>query len=111
VREDTVLGQVYTRTIGRSLGFEVDVGSVAAGGYDPETVLDAVGDRLELVHFTEGADLDSVLRAAERNGVPWVIYENDHPEDAATTLQRAAETFVPALRDGAPERERAARQS
>lgn len=94
IAERTALGQIYTRTVGRSLRFEIDVGSVAAAGYQPEAVLDLVGDRLDLIHHTEGADVDATLRAARRNDVHWIIYENDHPDDPAAALQRGAEVLV-----------------
>ena len=94
ITERTALGQIYTRTVGRSLRFEMDVGSIAMAGYNPDHVLDLVGNRLDLIHYTEGADVDATLRAARRNNVPWIIYEDDHPDDPEAALRRGAEALV-----------------
>ena len=94
IRERTALGQIYTRTVDRSLRFEIDVGSVAMAGYEPGTVLDLVGDKLDLVHLTEGADVESTVRAARRNDAEWAIYGDDHPDDPAVALRRGADALV-----------------
>jgi sugar phosphate isomerase/epimerase len=94
IADRTALGQIYARTVGRSLRFEIDVGSVTMEGYNPDDVLDLVGDRLDLIHYTEGADVDATLRAARRNDVSWVIYEDDHPDNPAAALRRGTEALV-----------------
>jgi sugar phosphate isomerase/epimerase len=94
IAQRTPLGRIYVRTTGRSLRFEVDVGSVAMAGYDPAVVLDLVGDRLDLVHLTEGADVESTMRAARRNDAEWVIYEDDDPDDPEAALRRAGAALV-----------------
>ena len=92
--ESTAVGQIYRRTVDRSLRFEIDVGSVAMAGYDPEAVLDFVGDKLDIVHHTPEVNAAATMRAARRNDVEWVVYEDDHPDDPAAALRRAAETLV-----------------
>ncbi|WP_436926264.1 sugar phosphate isomerase/epimerase family protein [Halosimplex amylolyticum] len=94
IADRTALGQIYARTVDRSLRFEIDVGSVAMAGYRPDTVLDLVGDKLDLIHLTEGADVESTMQAARRNDVEWVIYEDDHPDDPAAALRRGAEALA-----------------
>jgi sugar phosphate isomerase/epimerase len=75
--------------------FEVDLGWAGAGGVDPVALLDSLGDRVSLVHakdmlfddcefatFGEGdLDVAAAVAAAERNGVEWLLYENDEPTD------------------------------
>lgn len=94
IADSTAIGQIYARTVDRSLRFEIDVGSVAMAGYRPDAVLDLVGDKLDLVHCTEGEDVDATLRAARRNDAEWVIYEDDHPDDPEAALRRGAEALV-----------------
>lgn len=80
--------------------FEVDVGWVAAAGYDPVELIESLGERLSLVHLAdvqqtrgfppefrsvppgEGLiDPDEILAAAARSNVEWVVFEDDEPAD------------------------------
>jgi sugar phosphate isomerase/epimerase len=92
----TPLGRIYALTDADTLGFELDVGWIEDGGYDPGTVLNMFGDRLPLVHLTEGSDVDATMAAARRNGVEWVVFENDHPESPLETLRSGARTLASA---------------
>ncbi|MFD1600083.1 sugar phosphate isomerase/epimerase family protein [Halobellus rarus] len=96
----TVEVTAFDRLVSRTddLTFEVDVGWVAAGGYDPVAIFEYLGDRMPLIHIAdvrrtrrfppafrsvppgEGIlDLDRVLDAARRTDVDWLVYENDEP--------------------------------
>ena len=86
----TGLGRLSQRTLGRSVRFEVDTGAVAAAGFPQGAIIDFLGDRVDMVHLTADVDRTAVLEAARRNGVEWIVFEDDHPEDPETTLRQAA---------------------
>ncbi|EMA59347.1 sugar phosphate isomerase/epimerase family protein [Halorubrum lipolyticum] len=109
--ETTGLGRLASRT--DDLGFEVDVGWVTAGGYDPVDVFELLGDRLSLIHIAdverrrrfppafrsvppgEGMlDLDRVLRASRETGVDWLVFEDDHPSDPEAAVYRGRATLA-----------------
>ncbi|MFC7157888.1 sugar phosphate isomerase/epimerase family protein [Halomarina halobia] len=113
--ESTAYGRLVARTSPEAVAFEVDVGGVTAAGYDPGDVLDFVGDRAPLVHMKDVVvdgdpgplasvrstnpgrglvDFPGAARAAERNGVDWLVFEHDHPEDPITTLRVGADTLI-----------------
>jgi sugar phosphate isomerase/epimerase len=87
------------------VAFELDVGWAQTAGYDPVTVLQSLGDRISHVHIkdvdldaddvtelgTGDVDIEACLRTAREVGVEWLIFEHDHPEDAESTLSRAAD--------------------
>ncbi|WP_123621924.1 sugar phosphate isomerase/epimerase [Halorubrum sp. CSM-61] len=108
--EETGLGRLAFRT--DDLTFEVDVGWVTAGGYDPVDVFELLGDRLSLIHIAdvertrrfppafrsvppgEGiVDLDRVLRASRETGVDWLVFEDDHPSDPEAAVYRGRATL------------------
>jgi sugar phosphate isomerase/epimerase len=97
----------FDRLVSRTdeLTFEVDVGWVAAGGYDPVAVFERLGDRMPLIHVADVRrvkrfppayrsvppgtgilDLDRVLDAARRSDVGWLVYEDDEPEDPEAAI-------------------------
>ncbi|WP_235271307.1 sugar phosphate isomerase/epimerase [Halorubrum saccharovorum] len=106
----TGLGRLVSRT--DDLTFEVDVGWVTAGGYDPVDVFDLLGDRLSLIHIADVArtrrfppafrsvtpgegilDLERVLRASRETGVDWLVFEDDHPSDPEAAIYRGRATL------------------
>lgn len=108
--EETGLARLASRT--DDLTFEVDVGWVTAGGYDPADVFELLGDRLALIHVAdvertrrfppafrsvppgEGIlDLDRVLRASRETGVDWLVFEDDHPSDPEAAVYRGRATL------------------
>lgn len=108
--EATGLGQLAFRT--DSLSFEVDVGWVSAGGYDPVDVFELLGDRLSLIHIADVArtrrfppafrsvppgegilDVDRVLRASREADVDWLVFEDDDPSDPEAAVYRGRATL------------------
>jgi len=75
--------------------FELDVGWVGTGGQDPIETIEALSERVSLVHlkdmafedgefrtFGEGdLDIAGVCNVAEESDVDWLIFENDEPLD------------------------------
>jgi len=111
---ETGIGHLATFT-DPALGFELDAGEIRAAGFDQQSVFEFFGDRLSLVHVcdvtgpAEGyrstspgtgvLDFEAVFAAAERNGVEWLVYEHDHPEDPELTIQRGADAVAAPIRD------------
>lgn len=91
VRAETALGQLIARTTGRSLGFEIDTGAVAAAGYDPVQVLALAGDRVTAVGLSPAVDTEAVIRAAHYSDVEWVV----PGADTETALQRGVDPVAP----------------
>jgi sugar phosphate isomerase/epimerase len=106
----TGFGQLAYRT--DSVTFEIDVGWVAAGGYDPVEAIECLGDRLSLVHLAdvrrtrefppafrsvppgEGLiDPDEILAAVDRSNADWVIFEDDDPDDAEAAVWKGIATL------------------
>lgn len=102
------------------LAFEIDVKWVVAAGYRPETAFELVGDRLQMVHLAdvrlrrrfppafesvppgEGmVDIDGSIAAATRAGAPWIVFEDDNPQDPETALEQGANT-VRSIEQSAP---------
>lgn len=105
----TVDGTGFDRLVSRTenLTFEVDVGWVAAAGYDPESLLETLHGRLSFIHVTDLArsrwfppefrsvppgtgivDLDSTLEACRRRDVDWLIFEDDDPSDPVQAIEQ-----------------------
>jgi len=105
----------FDRLVARTdeLTFEVDVGWVAAGGYDPAAVFDYLGERMPLVHIAdvrrtdrfppayqsvppgEGIlDFHRVLGAARRSDVDWLVYEDDDPETPDAAIEHGRSVFT-----------------
>lgn len=99
----TAFNRLVSRT--EDLTFEVDVGWVAAGNYDPVTVFETLGDRMPFIHMAdlrrvkkfppsfrsaplgEGIlDFERVLAAARQTNADWLVYENDHPESPEAAI-------------------------
>ncbi|WP_144920702.1 sugar phosphate isomerase/epimerase family protein [Halorubrum salsamenti] len=108
--ETTGFGRLVSRT--DELTFEIDVGWVTAGGYDPVDVFELLGDRLSLIHIAdvertrrfppafrsvppgEGLlDLERVLRASRETDVDWLVFEDDHPSDPEAAVYRGRATL------------------
>ncbi|GAA0522597.1 Sugar phosphate isomerase/epimerase [Halorubrum aquaticum] len=108
--EATGFGRLVSRT--DDLTFEVDVGWVSAGGYDPVDAFELLGDRLSLIHVADVArtrrfppafrsvppgegilDLERVLRASHETGVDWLVFEDDHPSDPEAAVYRGLATL------------------
>jgi sugar phosphate isomerase/epimerase len=99
------------------VGLQIDVGSVAAAGFEPRTVLEQFEDRLQSVHLKDIAvesprptapirsvpagegilDVPSVLSAARDVDAEWIVYENDDPPDPQTSLHNGAEALEGSL--------------
>ncbi|OYR48359.1 sugar phosphate isomerase/epimerase [Halorubrum sp. Ea8] len=95
-----------------TMTFEIDVGWVAAGGYDPVEAIESLGDRLSLVHLAdvrqtrvfppafrsvppgEGLiDPDEILAAVDRSNADWVIFEDDDPDDPEAAIWKGIATL------------------
>ncbi|WP_224450367.1 sugar phosphate isomerase/epimerase family protein [Haloprofundus salilacus] len=101
---DTVIFDVLMAELDDSVGVELDVGWVAAGGDDPVERIELLGDRLEILHVKDvdiaekrsvevgegGVDLASCVDAALAAGVDWFVYEHDEPDDPLTSLETGA---------------------
>ena len=93
-----------------SVAIELDAGWALAAGSDPVALLDAYGDRIDLLHLKDVAldaddprggrptdlgegDLDAtgLLDAARAADAEWVVFEHDDPADPAASLARAGE--------------------
>lgn len=119
VADRTALGRLHERTPD-AVTFEVDVGWVAAAGYDPVAVIDLLDERLAAVHIADVAvrsrlprafgsvppgsglvDLGRVLPAARASGADWLVYEDDDPADAERAMWDGIELLSPG--SGGPE--------
>lgn len=88
---------------------ELDVGWVAAAGFDPADLLERYGDRVPMIHVadvtasgdptdvgTGVVDLEACAAAADDAGAEWFVYEHDEPDDPLASLERGA-SFCSAL--------------
>jgi sugar phosphate isomerase/epimerase len=90
------------------VGIELDVGWVLYGGEDPVELIEAYGDRMDLIHMKDvdvdaerddcfreigdgDVDMQACADAAREAGASWLIYEHDAPEDPAATIDAGAE--------------------
>ncbi|MFC6824953.1 sugar phosphate isomerase/epimerase family protein [Halopelagius fulvigenes] len=101
---DTAIFDVQMAEIDDSVGVELDVGWVAAGGDDPVKRIESLGDRLEILHIKDvdiaekrsvevgegDVDLASCVDAALATGVDWFVYEHDEPSDPLASLETGA---------------------
>lgn len=107
--EATPLGRIARRTAGTGIEFEIDAKSIQTSGFDLGTVLDALGDRTQLVHLSDvvrtrrllpayapvepGDGLvnpGEITRAVLDRELEWLIVEHDDPVDPAATLRSVA---------------------
>ncbi len=105
IGDRTAFGRLLERTPDE-MSVELDVGWVAAAGYDPLDVFDLLGPRLGTVHVAdlevtrrfpraygsaapgEGiVDMPRVLRAARASDADWLVYEDDDPADAELAIE------------------------
>jgi len=82
---------------------EPDVGWIETAGHDPVEILEAYGDRIEIVHMKDMADgefceighgdVDMQACADTARGIDaeWLVYEHDEPEDPAASIETGAE--------------------
>lgn len=108
----TKFGKLAAATDPSLLSFEIDVGWVAAGGYDIEDVLESLDHTVWALHMndvalTDEGEYESVrpgtgivgfeaaARAASRHDVEWLIYENDDPDDPVATIEHGADAVLP----------------
>ncbi|WP_225334991.1 sugar phosphate isomerase/epimerase family protein [Halomicrobium urmianum] len=89
------------------LFLEVDAGWALAGGADPGELIRRYGDRITHVHFKDVApdedgepaigegelDVAAAAEAARDVDAEWAVFENDEPDDPATSLQRGADVL------------------
>lgn len=101
---DEAIFDVLVDELDDSVGLELDVGWVAAGGDDPVERIEAHGDRIEILHVkdvdiaekrsvevgTGDVDLDACVAAARDQGVEWFVYEHDEPADPLESLETGA---------------------
>jgi len=114
--DGTKLGHLTAVTNADLVSYELDVGWVSAGGYDPEEVLQAIDNPVWSLHLNDVAqngsgdfestrpgrgivDFDHAAAAADRHGVEWLIYENDDPDDPEATIEHGADAVVPLTDD------------
>jgi sugar phosphate isomerase/epimerase len=95
VTDRTALARLLDRTAD-TIPLELDVGWVAAAGYDPVAVLEVLGDRVSLVHVSdvrrtgrfparwgsappgEGVvDIEAVVATAREHDIDWLVFENE----------------------------------
>lgn len=87
--------------------FELDVGWTAAGGLDPGSLIERLGERSPLLHFKDmsletgnpveigAGDIDmGRCAAAAGDATDWFIYEHDHPADPVESLGTGAKTIA-----------------
>lgn len=104
---ETPLGYLLAKTNPENLAFQIDVSFLLQQGYDPADVLASLSDRVKSVHakdvetdeYTPGGwpsfvdagegqvDFEGVVKAAQQNGIEWVIFENGHAKDPLRSLQ------------------------
>ncbi|WP_254544463.1 sugar phosphate isomerase/epimerase family protein [Halomarina pelagica] len=95
-------GLLVPATVG--VGYELDLGWAAAGGYDPAAILRRFGPHVPLVHAADvdgagasaelGAgvvDLPACVEAALDAGCEWFVYEHDEPDDPLESMRHGSE--------------------
>lgn len=111
ILDRTAFGRLLERT-SEGLTFEVDIGWVAAAGYDPTAVFDLLDDRLALIHVAdvemthrfpptfrsvmpgEGiVDVDRVVSAAHETDVEWLVFEDDDPVDPKEAIRQGIDVL------------------
>ena len=111
VGERTAFDVLVEQTEG--VNFELDVGWVAAAGYDPVTLLDDLGDRVSLVHLKDvridrrkpvelgegDVDIRGCVEAARRTDAEWLVYEHDRPSDPRKSLEHGSKYLQELRRD------------
>lgn len=107
---DTAVFDVLLAELDDSVGLELDVGWVAAGGDDPVERIESLGERVRILHVkdvdvaetrsvevgTGDVDLAACVDAARAQGVEWFVYEHDEPDDPLASLETGAR-FLDAL--------------
>lgn len=108
IADRTAFGRLLERTPAE-LSMEVDVGWVAAAGYDPLDVFDLLGPRLGTVHVADVrvtrrfprsygsaapgtglVDMTRVIPAARASDAAWLVYEDDDPADVDGAIAHGA---------------------
>lgn len=115
IPDDSGYWNLIARTAPDDLFFEVDVGEVAAAGFDPAAAVELASGRVPLVHVRDVAptgrfgafestdpgrgvvDFASVARAARANGTEWLVYEHDDPADPQETIRDGADLLLSLL--------------
>jgi sugar phosphate isomerase/epimerase len=102
--EDTTVWAILLAQLTPAVEFELDVYWAAVGGRDPVAEIDALGDRVELLHMKDRAPGDEphdapagegdlpfpgVVGAGRAVGVQWYVVEQDEPGDAIADITRA----------------------
>lgn len=113
----TGFGKVMNHPSLNSLRIQFDTQHIASAGYDSPRVFDVFADRIHSIHIAdtirdrrfpvryesvtpnEGiVDLPAAMDAGMNQGIEWMIYEHDHPDDNQAILQDAVRTMKPLLR-------------
>lgn len=93
--------------------FELDIGWVAAAGYDPVTLIDELGERISLIHVKDvqleirepvelgegDVDIRGCVEAARRADVEWLVYEHDRPSSPLKSLEHGSSHLGKRKRD------------
>lgn len=92
---DSGLSEILSHTTDTELHLQIEVAELQAAGIDPSVAISESSDRVQTIHLrdvsatgpfgqyqnvshgTGAVDLNSVVEAAERAGIEWVIYENE----------------------------------
>lgn len=102
---DSTIFDVLMSKLDDRVGVELDVGWVAAGGGDPVKRIEALGNRIRIMHVKDvdiaekrsvevgegDVNLAACVNAALAQGIDWFIYEHDEPENALESLKTGAQ--------------------
>lgn len=106
-------GYLVTETDPDLVNFQLDTAFFVQQGYDPGAVFDHLGDRVRSIHakdvslegYTPGSwpefvdagegdvDFGGVVRAAKRNGIEWILYENGHATEPIKSIEQGMDVL------------------
>lgn len=92
----------------RNVGYELDIGWTSSEDIDPLAILERLDGRCPMVHVRDmnhdthtsvelgdgDVDVFECVQAARNAGCEWVVYEHDHPDSAADSLEIGGRTLL-----------------
>ncbi len=112
----TALEIILNHSSSQNLKLEMDTAWISRGGQDPVRFIDAYPQRIFALHIKDNApigvrddemnfapmgegllDWPSILPAAQKNGVEWLIIEHDKPKDAWSVINTSLKNLNQAL--------------